>query len=400
MFSYTTAIRKVRRMKKRKRVVQGGTSAAKTVSIIADGIDWCIKNPGETATVVAETIPAVKQGALRIFKEIMQQTGRWVEARYNATERKYVFGNGTEMQFTAFDSVGKAQQAGKRGWLFINEGVYISYEIADALITRTTGIIYIDFNPTFEFWAHTEILGEDDSEFLLLKYTDNEALPATTLEELNIKLSKAYHKPDRGGTNPTNIKSEYWHNWCKVYIDGEIGNLEGVVFTNWKQIDSIPEDAVLDCVGVDFGFTNSFTAITARYIWKGKKIFDEVAYARRMKNSEIADKLKQFSGMVPIHADSEDPRTIDDICDYGIEMYPVSKPKDSVQFSIEKLQEDTFFVTSTSTNLVRELRGYVWEKDETGKPTNKPVKKNDHAVDSVRYTELGEEPEEVDYHVG
>lgn len=399
MFQFTTAIRKLRRMQKRKRVVQGGTSAGKTVGIIAVLIDWCIKNPDKRVTVVAETIPAVKQGALRIFKNTMHQTGRWNENRWHDTDRMYTFGNGTTIQFTAFDTIGKAQQADKRDVLFINEAPYIEYEIADALITRSAEV-WLDFNPTFEFWAHTEILTEHDAEFLLLKYTDNEALPATTLEELHIKLSKAYHDPNGDRSDPGNIKNEYWHNWCRVYIDGEVGNLEGVVFSNWKQLDNIPSDAVLESIGVDFGFTNSFTAITERWRWKGKKIFSEVAYARRMKNGEIADKLKQYTGMVPIIADSEDPRTIDDICDYGIDMTKALKGADSVQFSIEKLQEDEFFVTSHSRNIIKELRGYIWEKDAAGRPTNKPVKKNDHAVDSIRYTELGEEPDEIEYHVG
>lgn len=386
MFQVTTAINKVLNLKARKKVIQGGTSAGKTYAVIAILIDWCARNPNKKCTVVAETVPAVKDGALKIFKEIMLFTGRWNESRFNITERTYTYGNGCEIQFKSFDSIGKAHAAGKRHVLFINEGNYVDYQIADALITRTTEDIYIDFNPTNEFWAHTEILGENDAEFLLLKYHDNEALPETTLEELQIKIRKSE-------------TSDYWKNWCRVYIDGEIGNLEGVIFSDWKQIDALPEDAVLDKITIDFGFTNSYTAILARYRWNGLKIFHELCYERQMNNTRIAEKLRPYTGMVKILADSEDPRTINELVEMGIDVKGVSKGKDSVRYSIEKIQENQFFVTSTSTNLIKELRGYVWDKDKTGKPLNEPVKKNDHLCDAMRYGELEEKEDEIEYFV-
>ena len=47
------------------------------------------------------------------------------------------------------------------------------------LAIRTSGTIYIDYNPTHEFWAHTEVLREDDAQLIILTYLDNEALPDT-----------------------------------------------------------------------------------------------------------------------------------------------------------------------------------------------------------------------------
>lgn len=383
-FRRTLAVSKLLKLKKRKRVVQGGTWAGKTFGIIACVIDTAIKNTGWKITVVAETIPALKEGALSQFKSIMMATGRWNEERYNATDRSYFFANGTEVQFKSFDSVGKAQAAGKRNALFINEAPYISWEIADALITRTTDIIWVDFNPTSEFWAHTELLSDPDSEFLLLKYTDNEALPDSILHELQLKIKKAE-------------TSEYWANWCRVYIDGEIGNLDGVVFPVWRQIDSLPDKATLELIGVDFGFTNSFTAIIARYRYEGKMLFHELAYQRGMKNAEIADVLRPYSGMCEIAADSEDPRTISEISDLGILISAVDKHKDSIQSSIQQINEDLFYVTASSRNLIKELRGYVWAKDQSGKPMNVPVKKNDHACDAMRYSVLGTDATEIEW---
>ena len=191
MFKYTTAIKKLRAIKARKKVIQGGTSAGKTYGIVPLLIDKAIKNEGIKVTVVAETLPAVKEGALDIFKTVMFDTGRWMENHWNASTLTYTFGNRSRIQFKSFDSVGKAKSSGKRDVLFLNEANHIAFDIADALMIRSKET-WIDFNPDNEFWVHTEVLTEPNSEFLLLTYHDNEALPAETLEDLLIKQVKRF----------------------------------------------------------------------------------------------------------------------------------------------------------------------------------------------------------------
>ena len=173
-FVRTTAINKLLAMKARKKVVQGSTSAGKTYGIIPVLIQRATKTERLKITVVAETLPAVKEGAVDIFKTVMQETFRWHESRWNATSLTYTFANGSRMQFKSFDTVGKAKAAGKRDILFINEANHIAFTIADALMIRSKEI-WIDFNPDEPFWAHTETLKEPNSEFLLLTYLDNEA---------------------------------------------------------------------------------------------------------------------------------------------------------------------------------------------------------------------------------
>jgi len=108
MFQRTTAINKLLTLKKRIRVVQGGTWAGKTFGIDAILIDHSAKNPNENTTVVAQTIPAIKRGALKDFKEIMYETGRWIEDHYNGSDRQYTYSNKSTIEFNSFDSVGIA----------------------------------------------------------------------------------------------------------------------------------------------------------------------------------------------------------------------------------------------------------------------------------------------------
>lgn len=390
MFQRTTAINKIRAMKARKKVIQGGTWAGKTYGILPDMLDVCFRQTNKVATVTAETIPALKGGAIKDFKNIMRDTCRWVESRWNATDLYYTTASNVKIEFKSFDSVGKAQAAGKRDYLFINEAPYIEYEIADALIGRTTEDIWIDFNPTSEFWAHTEILPNKDAEFLLLKFTDNEALPKTIFDELMMKLDKAYYNPNGNRQDAKNIKSNYWANWCRVYIDGEISSLQGTVF-QFKQVSTIPLEAELIAYGLDWGFSNDPTAIVAVYKCNKELYIEELLYKTKLTNSMIVAEMNALgiSKQRLLIADSTEPKSITDLQNMGYgNTMPAKKGEDSVRNSIDTLQGFTLNVTSSSLNLIKEFRNYRWLTDKTGKTTNKPVDKFNHGIDALRYVAL------------
>ena len=375
-------------MTARKKVVQGGTSSGKTYAIIPIIIDKLIKNERLKATVVAETLPAVKEGALDIFKNVMFDTNRWIQDNWNASNLTYTFSNLSRIQFKSFDSVGKAKASGKRDILFLNEANHIDFEIADALMIRSKET-WIDFNPDNEFWVHKETLQEPNSEFALINYEDNEALPKETLEDLLIKKDKAFFNtnlpyPDIYQTN--NIKSEYWSNWCKVYIYGQIGSLEGVIFNNWQTIDKIPDDARLLGYGLDFGYSNDPTAIIEVYKYNDKRILNEICYLKGLSNAQIA---KKITTKLPVYCDSAEPKSIAELRSYGLSAYAVTKGADSITFGIQTMQEQEYLLTSHSTNVINEFRKYAWDKDKrTGETLNKPIDDYNHAIDAIRYHEM------------
>lgn len=385
MFIYTTAIRKLRKMKARKRVVQGGTSSGKTYGIIPVIADKCIKNKRLKATIVAETLPAVKEGALDIFKIFMFDTNRWIENHWNASNLTYTFSNGSRIQFKSFDSVGKAKSSGKRDILFLNEANHIPFDIADALMIRSKET-WIDFNPDNEFWAHKETLKEHNSEFLLLTYHDNEALPKETLEDLLIKQDKAFFDSSKEWKDTKNIKSDYWANWCYVYILGEIGSLDGVIFNNWQTIKTIPNDARLLGYGLDFGYSNDPTSIIEIYNYNGQRILNEICYQKELTNSQIS---KLIPTKLPVYCDSAEPKSIVELKRLGVNSRPVTKGSDSINFGIQIIQEQNYLVTESSRNLITELQRYTWKTDKkTGEKLNQPIDDYNHAIDAFRYHEM------------
>jgi len=388
MFKRTTAINKLLKLKARKKVIQGGTSSGKTYAIIPILINKLTKTERLKCTIVAETLPSVKEGALDIFKTILVDTNRWIDDHWNASSLTYTFWNKSRIQFKSYDTVGKAKASGKRDILFLNEANHIPYNIADALMIRAKET-WIDFNPDNEFWAHKEVLKEPNSEFILINYPDNEAIPKETLEDLLIKKDKAFHNIEYDYPeiyNPKNIKNEYWANWCKVYIYGQVGNLEGVIFNNYEIIKTIPKEARLIGLGLDFGYSNDPTAIIEIYKYNDKRILNEVCYEKGLMNSQIAKRIKTN---VPVYCDSAEPKSIRELRQYNVKAFGVTKGADSIRFGINTMQDQNYLVTETSTNLIDELRKYCWDKDrKTNETLNKPIDDFNHAIDAVRYHEM------------
>jgi phage terminase large subunit len=164
-FIKTTAIKKIELLKKRKKVIQGGTSAGKTFGIIPLLIDYAIKNPMTEISIVAESYPHLRRGAMKDFLKIMVMTNRFTPDRWNKTGSRYRFHNKSYIEFFSVDQEQKVRGA-RRNVLYVNEANNIDFETYNQLAIRTDGDIYLDYNPTAEFWAHTEIADQDDSDFI------------------------------------------------------------------------------------------------------------------------------------------------------------------------------------------------------------------------------------------
>ena len=371
MLLRTTAINKIIALKKRVKIIQGGTSAGKTFGILPVLISKAANKPLLEISVVAESIPHLRRGALKDFLTIMKSTNRYFDERFNKSLLRYEFGNGSYIEFFSADDSSKLRGA-RRDILYINECNNIEFESYNELAIRTKREVFLDFNPANEFWVHTELKDEPDTDFLILTYKDNEALDKRIVKEIEKNRAKA-------------TTSTYWANWWRVYGEGLVGMLEGVVFSNWQQIDIVPPEARLLGYGLDFGYSNDPTSIIEVYNYNGQRILNEVCYQTGLINTDIANKLQKN---VIAYADSSEPKSIEEIRRTGQQIKGVTKGADSINFGIQIMLSQKYLVTKQSTNLIKELRAYCWDKDKTGKTLNKPQGKNDHAIDAVRYHEM------------
>ncbi len=404
-FSRTTAVNKIIALKNkgiRKKVVQGGTGAGKTFDIIAILIDDAAAVPNLKITVVCETIAGAKEVADDIFKTIMQDTGRWRENGWRSNPMRYKFANGSRIQFRSFDTVGKAKQAGKRDILFINEANHIAYDIADTLMTRSKDI-WLDFNADIEFWAHTEVLQEPNTELLILTFEDNEEAPEEALEELRIKKQKAYHDVNGPLDDKVNIKNQYWYNWYKVFGRGMIGNISELrIMPLLTKIDKVPEDAIEIPSALDFGWFPDPLFFARLYVRPGELMDDlfiePYVYgtklsinARGDNSNNLVDKLVEM-GIDKKNltiAECADPRCVTDMRGAGFSIEKVKKK--AVELTIPHFHEYNIYIVFThpepAQECYNEFDKYQYDRD---KSTNAIIKKPapgqaDHSIDGTRY---------------
>jgi phage terminase large subunit len=365
MFIVTTATKKLIKLKKRIRAVQGGTSAGKTISILQILIDKAQRDTEQTLTsVVSESFPHLKRGAMRDFLMIMQEHEYYEDNRWNRSDYTYTFETGSKIEFFSADQPGKVRGP-RRDRLFINEANNVPYETFDQLEVRTKGEIWLDWNPTNEFWYYTEVANRNDTEHIILTYLDNEGLSKNITDSIEQRRNRT--------------------SWWQVYGLGLLGEVDGKIYKGWQILDEIPRFSRLERRGLDFGYSNDPSSIVDVYYYDGGYIWDEVLFAKGMSNQRLADTILSQETQCLVIADSAEPKSIDEIKSYGVNIVGAEKGKDSVNNGIQLIQDQQIAITKRSINIIKEYRNYLWKTDKDGKILNVPEHDFSHSMDAGRY---------------
>lgn len=357
----TTALKKILRLKKKTKIIQGGQGAGKTYSILLILINIALSESEQVITIIGKSVPKINRGLIRDFIKIMHNTKRFKATSYNRTSKVYQFGNGSIIEFVTGDEPDKFRGS-RRDYLYINECESIDFELYVQTSVRTKRSIYLDYNPSHEFWIE-EVKELKTSDFLVLTYKDNEYIS---------EQEKATIESRKDSTDP------YWSNWYKVYGLGQMGKLSGVIFANWEKSER-PNNFKNLGLGLDFGYSQDPLAIVD--VWRlGNEIYvEEVMYQTHVSNSELIKVLKEKGKEVI--ADHE-VRTIEEVRKAGVNIKKATKTK--VIEGIRILQDYKILVNPKSTNLINELNGYRWREDSPRGTEPKP-KGADHLLDALRY---------------
>lgn len=368
MYSLTTATKKLVNLNKRIKAVQGGTSASKTISILLLLINKAQMDETATLTsVVSESFPHLRRGAMKDFLDIMETHKYFVPKRWDKTNFVYTFETGSKIEFFSADQPGKVRGP-RRDRLFINEANNVPYETFDQLEVRTKDEIWLDWNPTNEFWFYDQVANRGDVEHVILTYKDNEGLSKEIVDSIE-------QRKERKG-------------WWQVYGLGQLGEVEGKIYKDWQIIDEIDHHARLERRGLDFGYSVDPSSLVAIYYLNGGYILDEELFQKGLSNKQIADTiLNQVNPQTLVIADSAEPKSIDEIKTYGVNIVGAEKGTDSVRNGISLIQAQRISVTKRSVNLIKAYRNYLWKSDKDGNlvSPNEPEHTWSHTMDATRY---------------
>lgn len=316
----------------------------------------------------------------RDFEEIIDELGVREELWINKSLKTYTFGQRT-VEFIGADDQQKLRW-GKRNILYCNEWNELDFETEFfQLSMRTTDYIFIDFNPDDEdIWINREIeekrsMEKWDVDTFISTYKDNPFLPKAQIEEIEY----LEH------TNPSK--------W-KVYWLWQYGRIEWLIFKkeeNYEIIQEVPKEADLLWYWLDFWFSQDECAVVWVYKWNWWIVLNEIVYEKKLTNRKLAQIMKDkwVSAYDEIICDSSEPKSIEELCDEGLNALPVVKWPWSVYNWIKKMWEYKLYITANSSNLQAEIRKRVFKTDKNWKTLKDPVDKDNHILDASRYGMTG-----------
>lgn len=368
---------------------KGGTRSTKTYSTL-EFLHLLIPKldkVGDITSVVSESFPHLKKGAIRDFENIIGHPLKG-DVHWNETDHVWTYDCGAKLEFFSVDNAAKVHGS-QRKRLFINEANHIEYEIFRQLAVRTSSIIFIDYNPSSVCWIQKEVESKDNCILIRSTYKDNPFLSAQQIQEIEDNKSDA--------------------NWWKVYGEGQEGTLDGLIY-EFEQIDRLPPkgadkpeaektdeeryaDSLTEIHGLDFGFTNDPTARVQIYVDAKRKhaYIRQRCYQTHMQNKHIIQDLQDdgIGRRTEVYADCAEPKSIQDIIDGGFNVIACDKDapvrSDKLKFQLLWMQGWKLFVTKDSLDLIDELRNYTWAKDKDGNLLNQPIDKWNHLLDALRY---------------
>lgn len=351
-------------------LLEGGARSSKTFSTLQllDRIARRVKKP-HLISCVSETMPHLRRGAITDFQNILKTDDVWQPDNWHDTNKMYTYGAGA-LEFFSVDDMRKVLGPARQD-LYINEGINISdYEIYRQLSIRTRGKIIVDYNPAFEFWAHTKLIPRPTTRVIHSTYKDNDMLTAEQVADIE---AEALEDPE----------------WGKVYGSGLLGSKRGLVVQNWDIVNDLPPRSTWKhaYIGVDFGWSAPSAVMLVVVGERGEVWIDQLLYARRQETTHMAKAIKENNLQhLEVICDEAEPRTIKDLKGQGIKAI-ATKTKE-IPLGIAIMNRFTKHYTARSLDSIKENRMYRYPTDESGELGSIPIKAHGHAKDAERYVFL------------
>jgi phage terminase large subunit len=341
---------------------EGGSRSSKSYSVVQLLIHIALSKPNTRISFVSHSLPHIKRGVYRDFKGIMEQWNIWDEKDFRYTDFIYTFKNGSYIELFGLEDPDKAKGPA-RDILFVNEANLISKALFDQLLIRTTGQVFLDWNPAdFVSWVY-EVADNPNNKRIHSTYLNN----ISNLSESQVRNIEQYK----------DLPDDFM--W-KVYGLGQRGAAKELIYTQWKQYDQAPEGDVF--YGLDFGYVHPAALVKVTH-YEGQNYFEEIVYQSGLTLSDLSRLIKEkVPDRATIYADAAEPKSIEELYRQGFNIKPAVK---DVWAGIMKMKSYPINLHYNSQNLKREFQSYKWKKDKNDNVIEEPVKANDDAIDACRY---------------
>jgi phage terminase large subunit len=341
---------------------EGGSRSSKSYSVVQLLIHIALSNPNTRISMVSHSLPHIKRGVYRDFKNILEQWNIWDEKDFRYTDFIYTFKNGSYIELFGLEDPDKAKGPA-RDILFVNEANLISKALFDQLLIRTTGQSFLDWNPAdFISWVY-EVADNPKNKRIHSTYLNN----ISNLSESQVRNIEQYK----------DLPDDFM--W-KVYGMGERGKAKEIIYTQWKQYDEVAEGDVF--YGLDFGYVHPAALVKVTH-YEGQNYFEEIVYQSGLTLSDLSRIIKEkLPERATIYADAAEPKSIEELYRQGFNIKPAQK---DVWAGIVKMKSYPINLHYNSKNLRREFMSYKWKKDKNDNVIEEPVKANDDLMDACRY---------------
>ena len=341
---------------------EGGSRSSKSYSVVQLLIHIALSNPNTRISMVSHSLPHIKRGVYRDFKNILEQWNIWDEKDFRYTDFIYTFKNGSYIELFGLEDPDKAKGPA-RDILFVNEANLISKALFDQLLIRTTGQSFLDWNPAdFISWVY-EVADNPKNKRIHSTYLNN----ISNLSESQVRNIEQYK----------DLPDDFM--W-KVYGLGERGSAKEIIYTQWKQYDEAPDGDVF--YGFDFGYVHPAALVNVTH-HEGQNYFEEIVYQSGLTLSDLSRVIKEkLPERATIYADAAEPKSIEELYRQGFNIKPAVK---DVWAGIVKMKSYPINLHYNSKNLRREFMSYKWKKDKNDNVIEEPVKANDDLMDACRY---------------
>ncbi len=377
----------------RYRVLKGGKASKKSSTTALNFIYRLMRYPGSNLLVLrrvmdthrASTFAQLRWAIRRLGVEALwQATLSPMELTYRPTGQKIFFRGLDDAQKIASITV----EHGFLCWVWIEEAFELEseeeFDLVDLSVPRgaVPPPLFKQTTLTFNPWS--------DRHWLKSRFFDRPADNTATFTT-TYACNEFLDETDRQVFETMRVQNP---RRFAVAGLGEWGVADGLVFTNWVceafDVRTLPDAWKFRHVfGLDYGYTNDPTAFIAAAVNPVDKvlyIYDE-HYEKRMLNSAIAAMITQKGfAKERIRADSAEPKSNDELRRLGISrLTPAAKGADSVVAGIACLQEYRMIVHPQCVHTLAELGAYVWDKAADGSGINRPVDRDNHLMDALRY---------------